>query len=177
MNQSLRLTVTLGIVVATGAVIAKDPLVGKYQKPVVFHGVKVTATETGNQGYPLMSIYQTKETTPLIKSTDGAFVKLEVASPSSKSKPVAPNWTATLTDDLGNTYKNTVLHRTEIPRLHNYKPGESIYPDKPMIQVLLFEKPLPAAKRLTLTLTLTIEDSDESLSIRLPVGARDADSH
>ena len=75
---------------------------------------------------------------------------------------------ATLADDLGNTYKGIYFGGLDTPvgRTDN----ESIYPAKAIVDVLVFELPIAKAKRLILTLPLANVGGDGVVKITIPVG-------
>jgi hypothetical protein len=140
----------------------------------LFRGVKVTAVRTNNSGYTLRNTREPDTSKPYDGKVEGRSIVLKVEAHSGyKIDAKAPDWTAKLVDDVGNTYNRLTLGPDEKPSGDTYAPGELIHPEKPMTQILLFEKTLPDAG----SLTLTLEDGGESLTFRLPLVAGDADGN
>lgn len=155
------------IILLTGTLFSQPPD-GNFRKPIVFKGVSVTVEQVGIDGYPLG---MKGESTPLLRRHEGTFVKLKIESPSADLKPIAPDWDFNLTDDKGNSYAQQIYSGRVYPRGETYVPNKSLYPEKPVTQIVLFEKAVDAAEWFT----LTISEGKDSLRIRLPIRTGDAD--
>lgn len=80
----------------------------------------------------------------------------------------APRITATLADDLGNTYHQMPPKVDEI-RLVGPSPGTRLDPEKEMTEVLFFERPLAKATELRLSLPLGVFRPDRAGVLRLAI--------
>jgi uncharacterized small protein (DUF1192 family) len=76
---------------------------------------------------------------------------------------------ASLGDDIGNTYKRIHYGATELP--FGRRDNESVYPGKAVTDVLVFEIPVAKAKVLTLTLPLENVGGKGEVKIEIPIGA------
>jgi hypothetical protein len=112
---------------------------------------------------------------PIRSDEPRLMIALEVANASPTRKVDYLGWaapgfalgrdTATLKDELGNTYRRAYFGLGE--HVVGQSPAASIYPGKTLPDLLVFEPPVPAAR--SLTLELPADNVGEAGSFRLPV--------